>query len=91
MGSFSSRFFCVGFCEAVCMRQRTRDTEVLSIIEKYMPDAIRDEKLVASAEIWDFFDGLYELFQTLENSKWFDRDKIGESDSLKGSGSLTTE
>ena len=73
------------------MHARTRDTEVLSIVEKYMPDATLEEKLAASAELWNVFDDLYQLFQMLEDSRWFDRDKIGESDSLKGSGSLTTK
>jgi len=65
------------------MRKRKRDTEVLPLIEKYMPAASDEDKLAASAELWLFFDGFFELFSELERRGYFEaRDKSQWFDSL---------
>jgi hypothetical protein len=67
------------------MNEQDRDTEILPIIERAMPDATHEEKLQATFELWEFFDAIWAIADRLvtEEEARLARDKSSRLDKLE--------
>lgn len=63
------------------MKKAARDTEILDLVEEMMPTAARDEKLLASYHLWEFFDAIWLIADRVigERETLGTRDKPGAS------------